>query len=169
MPATTASVACSKWSAPPRWTAGAVGCFRTSPTGWPRIGWGAMMLVPTRADRSPIHGVGLFAVSTVRTGTAVWRFEAGFDRTFRTAAVAGLPELARRHVEHYGFLDAARGCWVLNGDLGIFMNHSATPNTGAPGVAGAAEETVALRDIAAGEELTCDYRAFDAGCKPVGP
>lgn len=128
-----------------------------------------MMCVATRADRSSIHGLGLFAVASIPAGTVVWRLHAGFDLTFTGAEFAALPELTREHVEHYGYLDASLGRWVLNGDLGIFMNHSASPNTGAPGVAGSAAETVALRDIAAGEELTCDYRAFDAGEKPVGP
>ena len=127
-----------------------------------------MILVPVVADRSAIHGLGLFATEFIPAGTPIWRFEEGFDQTFELAAFERLPEPARRHLRHYGYLDVARGRWVLNGDLGIFMNHSRLPNTGAPGVTGAADTTVALRDIAAGEELTCDYQAFDAGGKPVG-
>jgi hypothetical protein len=42
------------------------------------------------------------------------------------------------------------------------MNHDPRPNTGAPADAREPVTTVALRDIAAGEELTCDYAAFDA-------
>ncbi len=126
-----------------------------------------MLLIPARVDRSAIEGLGLFAVVPVAAGTPVWQWEPGFDRRFRPDEFAALPERARAHVRHYGYLDAGRDCWVLNGDLTIFMNHSPTPNTGAPGSLGASDATVALRDIAAGEELTCDYHAFDAGGKPV--
>lgn len=45
---------------------------------------------------------------------------------------------------------------VLCGDNARFMNHSFEPNCDdRTGV------TFALRDILAGEELTCDYRVFD--------
>ena len=42
------------------------------------------------------------------------------------------------------------------------MNHSSTPNTGVLPGADDPGLTVTLRPIAAGEELTCDYIAFDA-------
>lgn len=126
-----------------------------------------MMLVPVQAGRSPIHGLGLFARETIARGQPVWRFEPGFDRTFTTQAFEALPPQAQAHIRHYGYLDGAQGHWVLNGDLSIFLNHSPTPNTGAPGHDGPARQTVALRDIQPGEELTCDYAAFDAGNKPV--
>jgi SET domain-containing protein len=42
------------------------------------------------------------------------------------------------------------------------MNHADAPNTGVPTEASDPEITVTLRPIAAGEELTCDYFAFDA-------
>ncbi len=125
------------------------------------------MLVPVKVGPSPIEGTGLFLVERVATGTPVWRFVPGFDRVLEPAEVASWPEPARRHLMHFGYLDSVRGCWVLGGDLAIFMNHAAVPNTGAPGVEGAALLTVALRDLAAGEELTCNYQAFDAAGKPV--
>lgn len=127
----------------------------------------AMLLVAVRVDHSPIHGLGLFAASPIPAGRPVWRFEPGFDQVFDAARLAALPEPARRHLQHYGYLDASTGRWILNGDLGIFMNHASQPTTGALGETEAAAMTVALRDIAEGEELTCDYRAFDASGKPV--
>jgi len=59
---------------------------------------------------------------------------------------------------------------MLNGDLTIFMNHAADPNTGAPPGVARPAFTVALRHIAAGEEMTCDYYAFDGAAeKKLGP
>lgn len=129
-----------------------------------------VLLIPLRCDRSPLHGLGLFAISPIRAGTPIWRFIPGFDQSFTPHQLDQLPDPARSHVQHYGYFDAHAGHWVLNGDLTIFMNHSATPNTGAPASpAGAATETIALRDIPAGEEVTCDYHAFDASTKPIPP
>ena len=51
--------------------------------------------------------------------------------------------------------------WILSGDLACFMNHDGNPNTGVPPGASDPGITVTLRPIAAGEELTCDYFAFD--------
>lgn len=43
---------------------------------------------------------------------------------------------------------------VNQNDEGRFVNHSSQPNCG---YASVDEPSVALRDIVAGEELTCDY------------
>ncbi len=119
-----------------------------------------MMLITTRVQPSGIHGMGVFAVEAVRHGTAVWRFEPGFDQSFTPAQFAALPVEAQTHLRWFAFPDDA-GNWNISGDHACFMNHSPAPNTGAPPDAAAPVVTRALRDIAAGEELTCDYFAFD--------
>lgn len=119
------------------------------------------MLIRVRVLPSRIHGLGLFAVEAIRAGTPIWRFEPGFDRVLSPAAVAALPAPAQAHVRWYGFVRSQDGAWVLSGDHACFMNHSPAPNTGAIQAGRSDGTTVALRDIAAGEELTCDYRAFD--------
>ena len=120
------------------------------------------MLINTRVQPSGIHGMGLFAVEAVPRGGAVWRFEPGFDREFSPVQFAALPAGAQSHLRWFAFVDAGSNNWVLSGDHACFMNHSTTPNTGALPDATPPVTTVALRDIAAGEELTCDYFAFDA-------
>lgn len=121
-----------------------------------------MMLVPARVAPSAIHGLGLFAVEPLAAGCPVWRYEAGFDREFTPAAMGALPPPARAHLRGFGFLRRESGGIVLSGDHACFMNHSPTPNTGALPGDPPPVTTVALRDISAGEELTCDYFAFDA-------
>ncbi len=121
-----------------------------------------MMLVRTRVAPSAIHGMGLFAVDAIPKGTPVWRFEAGFDREFSPEEFAALPAEAKAHVRWFAYVDRDSGRRVLSGDHTCFMNHAPEPNTDAPRDAVAPITTVALRDIAAGEELTCDYWAFDA-------
>jgi hypothetical protein len=122
-----------------------------------------MLLIQTVVRPSPIHGLGLFTQQALRKGTPVWRMQPGFDRELAPAEVAALPPTARDHVTRYGYLRKTDGWTVLSGDHACFMNHAAAPNTGAPPEATPPVTTVALRDLAAGEELTCDYYAFDAG------
>lgn len=121
-----------------------------------------MLLVRTRVAPSRIHGLGLFVVEAVPAGTPVWRFQPGFDRELPPEVVAAWPAPAREFVEHYGYRRKHDGVWVLSGDHACFMNHAVPPNTGTPSDPPDAPWTVALRDLAAGEELTCDYFAFDA-------
>jgi SET domain-containing protein len=61
-------------------------------------------------------------------------------------------------VERYCYAHRDKpGTWVLELDNGRFMNHSSNPNTNF-------EEFYAgyaVRDIGAGDELTCNYFDFD--------
>lgn len=130
-----------------------------------------MLLIETRVAPSAIHGLGLFAVKKIPRGTPVWKFQPDFDREFSSAQFAAQPPSAQTHLRWFAFFDRLNGSWILSGDHACFMNHSAVPNTGAAANAQAPVVTVALRDIAAGEEITCDYFTFDAeatsklGCK----
>ena len=121
-----------------------------------------MMLIRTRVQPSAIHGLGLFAVEPVPRGTPIWRFQPGFDRAFRPEEIAALPAITQEYVRWFGFLDPADGSVTMSGDHSIFMNHAAPPNTGAPPDAPQPVTTVALRDLAPGEEITCNYFDFDA-------
>jgi uncharacterized protein len=121
-----------------------------------------MMLVRTCVRPSSIHGLGLFAVEDIPGSTPIWRFEPGFDHELSDASLAALPQPAREHVRWFGFITRDNGLVILSGDHACFMNHSPNPNTGAPADAAPPVTTVALRAIAVGEELTCDYFAFDA-------
>ncbi|MEW6306396.1 MAG: SET domain-containing protein [Verrucomicrobiota bacterium] len=123
-----------------------------------------MLLIRTRVAPSTIHGMGLFAIEAIPRGTPVWRFQPGFDREFAPEEFAALPRPAQEHLRWFAFV-VTEGYFILSGDHACFMNHSATPNTGAPPKAVEPVTTIALRDIAAGEELTCDYFAFDADAK----
>lgn len=120
-----------------------------------------MILVPVRVGPSSIEGNGLFSLQDLPAGTPIWRFQPGFDRAFSPAEFDKLPEPARRHLRHFAWLRVEDGSWILSGDLACFMNHSSRPNTGmAPGSPDSGT-TVTLRPVAAGEELSCDYFAFD--------
>ncbi len=121
-----------------------------------------MLLINTRVRSSAIYGLGLFAVDFVPRGTPIWRFQAGFDHDFPPGEVAALPAVAQAHLRWFAFVSRGDGHFILSGDHACFMNHAAAPNTGAPPAASSPVTTVALCDIAPGEELTCSYFEFDA-------
>jgi len=114
-----------------------------------------MLRVPTYLAPSAIEGFGLFAAQPIPAGTIVWEYTPGVDLTLRPGDVQNLPEVLHRWFLRYAYLDES-GDYVLCGDNGKFMNHSFDPNCDD----GSGPYTVARRDIAAGEELTCDYRLF---------
>jgi len=118
-----------------------------------------MLLVKTRAQASLIQGVGLFAAEPIAKGTVVWRFEPGIDLVVPEDRVARLPEAAQAFFKRYAFpCPFFPGGLLLGFDNTRFVNHSADPNLDNSG-----PDTVALRDIAAGEELTTDYEELEPG------
>ena len=118
-----------------------------------------MLLVKTRAQASPIEGVGLFADEPIAEGTVVWRFEPGIDLVVPEERVALLPEAARAFFRRYAFpCPFFPGGLLLGFDNTRFVNHSARPNLDNSG-----PDTIARRAIAAGEELTTDYDELEPG------
>jgi uncharacterized protein len=120
-----------------------------------------MLLVKTYLDRSGIHGIGLFAVEPIRKGTVLWRLDPRIDVQLTPDEIEQLALPAREQIRKYTYRDQVLGRYVLCGDDARFFNHAEDPNCiDIPDARGGT--TVAKRDIAAGEELTCDYAAFDA-------
>ena len=114
-----------------------------------------MFLIPTQLKPSSIHGTGVYAVEPIAAGTAIWEFTEGVDWRIEADDLAAFPEPYQSRLRVWAYLDFD-GRYVLCGDTAKFMNHSDDPNCEEP-----EGQTVAVRDIAAGEELTCDYRTFD--------
>jgi len=114
-----------------------------------------MLLVKTYLAESPIEGIGLFAAEDIAKGTTIWRFDERFDRKFSKAERDALPEPAYTFVQKYSYPESVGSdVYYLDGDHARFMNHSNTPNTDCE------TDTIATRDIRAGEELLCDYHQF---------
>lgn len=121
-----------------------------------------MLLVPTRLGASPIEGIGLFAAGPIAKGTVTWRFIVGYDQLFTREQIDALPEPARGELLRYVYLHESTGRYVFCLDNARFMNHTTMPNTTGINIPDQPYGyDVATRDIAAGEELTCDYREFD--------
>lgn len=117
-----------------------------------------MMLVPTYVAPSAIEGVGVFAADRIPKGTLIWQLAPGLDRLIRKDEIGDLPALFQDFVERYGYpYPHDPQMLIVELDNGRFMNHSEAPNT----IFSDPDAGFTLRDIAAGEELTCNYAEFD--------
>ena len=116
-----------------------------------------MLLVKTSVRASPIHGLGVFADVAIAAGTPLWRFDPVLDRIIPEAALAAYPPDVAEFLSVYCEYFPELGMLVLSGDNDRFTNHSETPNTAVILPNGPEAMVVACRDIAAGEEITCDY------------
>jgi SET domain-containing protein len=116
-----------------------------------------MLLVSTYIAASKIDGVGVFAAEPIKTGSQIWRFDATFDLLIPTEKYLSSPPYLKQHLDRYGYPSPNHlGFIVYEADNGRFMNHSEKPNTDFSGASGGK----AVREIVAGEELTCNYGDF---------
>lgn len=117
-----------------------------------------MLLVPTYVAPSQIEGVGVFAAEPIASGTLIWQLAQGLDRLIHKSEIDALPPLFQAFVERYSYPyphDPER--LIVELDNGRFMNHAEKPNT----IFSDPDAGYTIRDIAAGEELTCNYAEFD--------
>jgi hypothetical protein len=100
-------------------------------------------------------GYGVFAREPIAKGTLLWVL-CDLDLIFTAAEAAALPPPYQPILERYAYSDAA-GRVILCWDHGRYLNHSCEPAM--VGVGSTLE--IAVRDIAAGEELTCEYASLN--------
>lgn len=118
-----------------------------------------MLIVKTLLKYSEIHGLGCFAGEDIKKSQTVWRLDPGIDLVFVEGDLSKLPNSFKEFLKVYAYspLSSGEKTYILCADHARHMNHSEEPNL---------LETpdglnVAIRDIKAGEELTCDYNQFD--------
>jgi len=122
-----------------------------------------MLLVKTKIGQSKISGIGLFADQFIKKGTAIWKFQTGFDLRVGKDELGNLSESAKEQFLKYAYLNPDTQKYILCFDDARFFNHSDEPNSidvDSPGDEEGLD--VADRDIEKGEELTCNYKDFDA-------
>lgn len=119
-----------------------------------------MLIIPVELRPSRIHGLGVFTRQAVRAGEVVSRYLPPFDVQYPVELMTMVSVSERAYLKNFSYLSRFTGVYVLPGDHDRYMNHSDDPNVGMN--PNGSTENLALRDIAAGEELTCDYRTFDA-------
>ena len=100
---------------------------------------------------SPLIGWGVFATAFIPRGTITWVFD-DLDQIVTPAKAQALPPLLSEAVEKYSYLNG-RNERILCWDHSRYINHSCRATCLSPGF----DFEIAVRDIAAGEELTDDY------------
>jgi hypothetical protein len=120
-----------------------------------------MLLVSTKLGVSLIEGIGLFAVEPITAGTVIWRLHPIIDLRLTDEQLATLAPPCREQAQKYSYREKHSGLYVLCGDDARFFNHSDNPNCLDIYNGHDEDLTVAVRDIKADEELTCDYAMFD--------
>ena len=100
-------------------------------------------------------GFGVFATRPIPKGTIVWVMDE-LDLRLSPARVRNLGAAYHQILDRYTYSNAT-GERILCWDLARFMNHCCEANVLSPGW----EFDVAVRDIAAGEEITNDYGALN--------
>jgi hypothetical protein len=103
----------------------------------------------------------VFALASIAKGTPVWHFTPGFDLDLDPAMLDGLAPDQRAVMLHYGYIDPRLQRFILCADNTRFMNHSNSPNLAPDFTLEPHGVDIAVRDIAAGEELTVDYAFVD--------
>ncbi len=96
-------------------------------------------------------GVGVVATKPIAKGTITWVSDK-LDRRFTVEELETLGPLYAETMKTYAYRDR-NGKYVFCWDNGRFVNHSFTANCLTTGY----DFEIAIRDIAAGEELTDDY------------
>lgn len=104
---------------------------------------------------NPAIGYGVFATRFIPKGTITWVRDR-LDQTFTPEAIERLPPVYHEIVMKYSFIDA-RGRFVLCWDHARYVNHCCEPTCLSAGY----DFEIAIRDIAAGEELTDDYGSLN--------
>lgn len=104
-----------------------------------------MAIYAVEVRKSARHGTGLFVLRPFRKGDAVYVVAKG--KVVDRAGIAGLTPLQRNHLDQVG-----EDAFEVIEPPGCDINHSCEPNLEERDRTG-----VALRDLAAGEEITLDY------------
>lgn len=120
-----------------------------------------MLLVKSFLKFSDIHGVGCFTAEDIKVGQVVWKFDHLLDVELDADKISNFPAAVQSFLFMYAYGQQAadKKTFILCGDHARHMNHSESPNLVEAGDGNAFN--IACRDIKKGEELTCDYNAFD--------
>jgi len=139
-----------------------------------------MLIIEASVGTSSIHGLGVFTKVAIKKGTIIWVAHKGFDIYYSQEQIDILPPVPRNNMLDHLYVNSFNGRLVLCGDEARYMNHSESPNLLShlwnseeemkkDGFGDEVDWTeganMAIRDIEAGEELTCNYKDFDADAK----
>jgi SET domain-containing protein len=116
-----------------------------------------MFTVKTNLEKSPINGLGCMAAENIPKGTIIWKFQENFDVILDDKQFNELPKIAQDFIFHFGYYNKKEGGYILCMDNAKYTNHSFDPNMKMIDNI----QSIAIKDIKEGEEITEDYFGFD--------
>lgn len=105
---------------------------------------------------NPEIGYGVFATKDIPKGSITWALDP-LDQVMDKARVASVWRQHKQMLLRYTWTNE-RGERILCWDFARYMNHHCEANTFGPGTF---DFEIAVRDIKAGEQLTCDYATLN--------
>jgi SET domain-containing protein len=125
-----------------------------------------MFLVDVYLGKSAIEGIGVFAKHDIPRGTVLWRLDERFDRLIPVELYESQTGAVKSYLDRYCYPRRKDPRFVVfEADDARYMNHSDDPNTDFSD----GDVAHALRDIKAGDEITCNYNVFfDDGFEFLG-
>jgi uncharacterized protein len=127
-----------------------------------------MLLVRTRLAQSEIHGLGVFSLERIRSGTKTWEWTKGVDLEIPASSIVGLGNISSAFFRKFAYKsgdtlylcsDEAR---YMNSADGFFKSFPRNQDSTRP------DGDYALRDIEAGEELLVSYSDFRERMRKFG-
>jgi len=116
-----------------------------------------MNIVKTYVDKSKIDGLGLFAAEDITKGSLIWRID-GLDIIVDETGLENLRLTIEQMKYFYKYSYKTGEHYVFCSDDNKYCNHAEDANTMSD-----FKTQVAIRDIKAGEEITCNYKEFVEG------
>ena len=114
-----------------------------------------MLTIPIILKEFPGKGIGLTAAHAIKKGDVIWKRNWDFTKKFTRAEVEKMDKIQQDFINKYTyFIKNNKNIHYFDCDDSRFMNHSSKPNTEYDENY---SEGHATRDIAEGEEITCDY------------
>lgn len=120
-----------------------------------------MLTISASVTPSPIQGLGCDTDEAINKGTIVWVFDERLDLRLPEAELAAWPAAIQEFLQLWAYrvTEVGQKVLILCSNHARPINHSETPNLAgwSPHLA----MDMAVRDIEAGEALTCNYHKFD--------
>ena len=131
-----------------------------------------MYIVPVEVKESEIDGKGVFATDNIKQTQSVWQFDWKNDTKISKEDFDKLPQVEKEALQRVAYLSPTSNKWVYplrDNDPACYTNHSNKNNLTAKFDPKFSDEPffIANRDIAAGEELTNNYKEFDEVSKKL--
>jgi len=115
-----------------------------------------MLVVKTYLKEFKGKGIGLVAKKLIKKGQVVWTYNSVVDVEIDKESI---PKEALEFYNIY-VVEYKKGKFMLNTDNARFINHSKNPNIKSLGIF---KDSITIRDISPGEEITVDYSEIDVG------